>query len=93
MTSAPRSPRDEGTGTSGSPSLTGELGRHAGHGLTLAVATLLFAWVGSWADGHLGTDPVLTVVGAVVGFSAGFYQMYRQLTAGADGAAGPEEDP
>lgn len=80
MTSPPRSSRDEGPGGPAGPSsLAGELGRHAGHGLTLAAATALFAWLGTLADERLGTEPLLVVVGAFVGFSAGFYSMYRQL--------------
>lgn len=100
MTSPPRSPRDEGPGgPAGSSSLTGELGRHAGHGLTLAAATALFAWLGLQADERLGTGPLLVVVGAAVGFGAGFYSMYRSLVggsdaAGQDGAGGSgEPDP
>ena len=93
MTSPPRSPRDEVPGEpAGSSSLAGELGRHAGHGLTLAAATALFAWLGSLADERLGTGPLLVVVGAFVGFGAGFYSMYRQLVAGqeSDGDAGKD---
>ena len=100
MTSPPRSSRDEGPGESaGSSSLAGELGRHAGHGLTLAAATALFAWLGTLADERLGTEPLLVVVGALVGFGAGFYSMYRQLVGeqGSPGDAGDgdsgEEEP
>lgn len=96
MTSPPRSPRDEGSGGStGSSSLPSDLGRHAGHGLTLAVATAVFAWLGTLADDRLGTEPLLVVVGAAVGFGAGFYSMYRSLvgrgsdgTSASDGARG-----
>lgn len=88
MTTPPRSPRDEGPGDpAGSSSLAGELGRHAGHGLTLAAATALFAWLGTLADERLGTEPLLVVVGALVGFGAGLYSMIRQLTAGREGPA------
>lgn len=80
MTSPPGSPRDQGSGgPADSSSLAGEMGRHAGHGLTLAAATALFAWLGLQADERLGTGPLLVVVGALLGFGAGFYSMYRSL--------------
>lgn len=97
MTSPPRSPRDEGPGgPAGSSSVAGELGRHAGHGLTMAAATALFAWLGMKADARLGTGPLLVMVGASVGFAAGFYSMYRSLVDGDDGPGteeAGEEDP
>jgi F0F1-type ATP synthase assembly protein I len=73
--------------------VAGELGRHAGHGLTLAAATALFAWLGLQADERLGTGPLLVVVGAALGFGTGFYSMYRALVGGEGGTgAGSEED-
>lgn len=93
MTSPPRSPRDEGSGgPADSSSLAGELGQHAGHGLTLAAATALFAWLGLQADERLGTGPLLVVVGAALGFGTGFYSMYRALVGGDGGAGAGEED-
>lgn len=61
------------------PSTAAQLGRYTGHGLTLAASTAFFTWVGDWLDERLGTAPVLVIVGAFVGFGAGFYSMYRQL--------------
>lgn len=93
MTSPPRSPRDEEPGgPAGSSSLAGDLGRHAGHGLTLAAATALFAWLGLQADERLGTGPLLVVVGAALGFGTGFYSMYRALIGGDEGARAGQED-
>lgn len=66
-----------------------ELGRYAGHGLTIALSTALFAWLGSWADERLGTTPALVLVGVFVGFGAGFYSMMRKLGGGDAG----EDDP
>lgn len=52
---------------------------YLGHGLTLAASTLLFLWLGTRADGWLGTDPWLALLGAFVGAGAGFYHMYHHL--------------
>lgn len=51
-----------------------------GHGLAFALSTLLFLLVGNWADGKLGTGPVLAIVGTLVGGGAGFYSLYRHVT-------------
>ena len=56
-------------------------GRHMGHGLQLALSTLLFLLVGWWLDTKLGTAPLLLIVGAFVGGTAGFYSLYRHVTA------------
>jgi hypothetical protein len=47
-----------------------EMARYSGHGLTLALAMGLFLALGWWLDGRLGTTPVLTIVGALVGAGA-----------------------
>ncbi|HUP89933.1 MAG TPA: AtpZ/AtpI family protein [Longimicrobiales bacterium] len=56
------------------------MGKYLGLGMTWALATLLFLWLGTQADKWLGTEPALTFIGAFVGAGAGFYYMYRQLT-------------
>ncbi len=56
-----------------------QLGRYSGHGLTLGLSTALFAWLGSLADERLHTGPLFVLLGTFVGFSAGFYVMYREL--------------
>lgn len=55
------------------------LARFTGHGLTLALATGLFLAAGWWLDGRLGTTPLLTIVGAMLGAGAGFYSMIQHL--------------
>jgi hypothetical protein len=54
-------------------------GQYLGHGLTWAVSTLFFLWLGTKADGWLGTEPWLALLGAFVGAGAGFYHMYHHL--------------
>ncbi|MGQ0561145.1 MAG: AtpZ/AtpI family protein [Gemmatimonadota bacterium] len=58
-----------------------EISRYLGYGLTWALSTLLFLWLGTKADAWLGTKPALTLIGAFVGAAAGFYYMYRRLIA------------
>lgn len=64
-------------GGKGKPTgLLSETGRYMGYGLNLALSTLLFLLVGWWVDSKLGTAPVLLIVGAFVGATAGFYSLY-----------------
>lgn len=56
-----------------------EVGKYMGLGLTWAISTLLFLWLGTVADGWLGTEPALTLIGAFVGAGAGFYWMIHHL--------------
>ena len=53
--------------------------KYLGIGLTWALATGLFMYAGVRADDWLGTEPWLTLIGAFVGGSAGFYYMYYHL--------------
>jgi F0F1-type ATP synthase assembly protein I len=54
-------------------------GQYMGYGLQWALATLLFLFLGWWADGWLGTKPLLTIIGAFVGAGAGFYSLYYHV--------------
>jgi len=54
-------------------------GQFAGHGLTWALAVLLFLGIGAWLDTRLGTAPVLMVIGAFIGGAAGFYNLYYHI--------------
>ena len=65
-----------------------EISRYLGYGLTWALSTLLFLYLGTLADKWLGTRPALTLVGAFVGAAAGFYYMYRNLVGGQKGGKG-----
>jgi F0F1-type ATP synthase assembly protein I len=71
------------------------MARYAHLGLQLALATGLFLFAGWWADGRLGTTPLLTILGALMGAAAGFYSMIRQLLPGSRRSGTgdrPEED-
>lgn len=48
-------------------------------GLTSALSTGLFAFLGLAGDRRFDTEPLLTLLGALVGAGAGFYHMYHHL--------------
>lgn len=56
-----------------------EMGRYMGLGLGLAMTTLLFLLAGWWLDTKVGTAPLLLILGAFVGGTAGFYSLYHQV--------------
>ncbi len=56
-----------------------DVARYLGLGLTWALSTALFLFLGSLVDGWLKTEPAFTVLGAFVGAAAGFYHLYSQL--------------
>jgi F0F1-type ATP synthase assembly protein I len=46
-------------------------------GISLLVTTLIGALGGHWIDGQLGTNPILLIVGFLLGAAAGAWLMYR----------------
>lgn len=61
------------------PRLAAEAGRYLGHGLTWALSTVLFLFLGRVVDRWLGTTPLFTILGAFVGAGAGFYNLYYHI--------------
>jgi ATP synthase protein I len=53
--------------------------RMMGVGLQFAGSIVLFLLLGQWLDARLGTEPWLLITGVMVGSTAGFYSLYRQL--------------
>lgn len=53
--------------------------RYAGLGIQLAVTLLVCVFVGHWADQKLGTNGILTMVAAFVGFGGSMYSLIRAL--------------
>ncbi|HEY0777565.1 MAG TPA: AtpZ/AtpI family protein [Gemmatirosa sp.] len=51
----------------------------AGVGLQFGGTLALFAFVGHWLDGRLGTSPWLLLVLVFVGAGAAFYSIYRRV--------------
>lgn len=60
-----------------------------GYGITLAMATALFFFVGWRVDRWLGSTPIFSIVGAFVGAGGGFYYIVRQIGS----VSGPHERP
>lgn len=53
--------------------------RMMGVGLQFAGSIVLFLLLGQWLDARLGTEPWLLIAGVMLGATAGFYSLYRQL--------------
>ncbi|CAN5811968.1 hypothetical protein BH23GEM9_BH23GEM9_14850 [soil metagenome] len=61
------------------PDSTAQASKYVGTGLTMALSTGLFLFLGVRADRWLGTTPWLTLIGVFVGAVAGFWYMYYHL--------------
>jgi F0F1-type ATP synthase assembly protein I len=68
-----RSQQSSGKGLSG--------GDFAGVGIQFAAAIIIFLFAGQWVDNRLGTNGLFTIAGVFVGAFAGFYSMYRKISA------------
>lgn len=84
-------PRRAGESSEGPATLWAVSGRYMGFGLTWALSTLLFLFVGHWIDGRLGTTPWLLITGAFVGGAAGFYSLYHHIVAAGEEQGEPPE--
>lgn len=58
----------------------GAAGKYAGIGMQFALSILLFLYLGQWVDRKLGTK-YFVLLGALLGFGAAFYSIYRSLMA------------
>jgi F0F1-type ATP synthase assembly protein I len=70
---------EEGRTQGQSGTVWSDMGRYAHFGFQLALSMGLFLLGGWWLDGELGTTPLFTIAGAMLGAAAGFYSMIRQL--------------
>ena len=48
-------------------------------GITFALTLTVFLLLGFWADGRLGTSPLLTVVGTLLGTGLGGFWAYQRV--------------
>lgn len=51
---------------------------------TIALEMALPPLAGNWADGHFGTEPVLVIVGAVLGLTCGVWYLARMTVPAPD---------
>jgi F0F1-type ATP synthase assembly protein I len=57
------------------------VGTMFGLGFQFAAVILLAVLAGQWADRRFGSDPWGVLIGAFLGFGAGFFSIYRTVTA------------
>jgi|RhiMetdeSRZDD1v2_1073273.scaffolds.fasta_scaffold2238072_2 F0F1-type ATP synthase assembly protein I len=68
--------------------------RYAGVGLQFAATLAVFALVGWWGDGKLGTSPWLLLIGVFAGFGLGFYSLVSKFgNTGSQRAPRPKDPP
>jgi ATP synthase protein I len=71
--------------TRGASNFYKEVGPYIGLGLQLAVTVTVMVFLGIWLDGQFETKPILTLVFAFLGVSAGIYTFIKSaLKAGND---------
>jgi ATP synthase protein I len=63
-----------------------QMGAYVTIPFVLAVPPVLGWFVGSWLDGKIGTDPYLMYLFLLLGFVAGFRELYRIIKKFGNGA-------
>jgi F0F1-type ATP synthase assembly protein I len=53
--------------------------KHAGLGIQLAAAIIVFVFAGQWLDKKLGTEALFTILGAFLGFGGTMWSLIRRL--------------
>jgi len=48
-------------------------------GLSLVIPPVMGYFAGRWLDGHFGTEPILSMIGLIVGIVLGFIEMVHIL--------------
>lgn len=83
--------------TDGSNQRNGFLGSYAqagayiGSGVTFAATIVFCLFAGWWLDERWSTSPLFLVSGILLGAVAGFYHLYKTLTAGESDRQGTAE--
>ncbi len=72
-------------------SLQSQAGRYLGVGMTWALSTALFLYLGKLVDGRLGSKPWFTLIGAFVGAAAGLYYLVHALSSDAATRRSPRD--
>jgi ATP synthase protein I len=80
--------RDARGGSSGLQSERLDFARFGGMGLQFAATLCVFAFLGYWLDGWLGTLPIFLIVGVFVGFFGGTFSMVKRVARYRDSSEG-----
>jgi len=70
------------------PTVIRSLGPYLNLGTTFALAIGGLAYVGNWLDGRWGTDPWMTLAGAVTGMAVGFVNLVQTVRTPPGGTPG-----
>lgn len=70
----------------------GDLARYSGLGLQFAATVGVFAALGYWLDGHLGTSPGCLLAGVFLGFGLGLYSMVKKFPSSSRAAKSRAKD-
>lgn len=46
-------------------------------GILMVVSIGIGYFLGNWLDGLLNTDPVISIIGLIIGVGSGFYSVYQ----------------
>jgi len=57
----------------------GDLARYSGLGVQFAATVGVFALLGRWLDGRLGSSPACLLAGVFLGFGLGLYSMVKKF--------------
>ena len=80
--SPPRRPANDGERRAAEVRLQREMGKYLGLGLQFAASVGLLTFGGYWLDGRVGTLPLFTVLGALLGFIGATLSLVRQVPSG-----------
>ena len=67
------------------PSAWKDLGDASTLGIELVLSVFLLTGLGYLLDGRLGTSPILTIIGGILGMAVGMWGAYKKIV------KGPEE--
>jgi ATP synthase protein I len=56
-----------------------EVGPYLGTGVQLAATVVIMFFLGRWMDGLAGTEPLFTLLFALLGIAAGIYNFIKQF--------------
>lgn len=56
-----------------------DVGPYLGTGVQLAATVVIMFFLGRWIDGKAGTDPLFTLVFAIIGIAAGLYNFIKTV--------------